>query len=151
MNLSRKVEDYLEAIYTIAKEKGYARLKDVALALEVKPPSVVEMCKKLDDKGLLVYRKYDGVTLTPDGKEIGANVRGRHDAIKAFLEIIKVPEITADKDACTMEHELHPKTVEQIKNLVKFVETAPDRPEWLEHFKIFCETGKHPCKKDKST
>jgi Mn-dependent DtxR family transcriptional regulator len=48
-----------------------------------------------------------------------------------------------------MEHELNPKTVEQIKNLVKFVKTAPDYPEWLDHFEIFCETGGHSCKEKK--
>ncbi len=47
-----------------------------------------------------------------------------------------------------IEHELHPKTVEQIKSLVSFIETAPDHPQWLDHFAIFCELGKHPCIKD---
>ena len=43
MELSRKAEDYMEAIFIISKEKGYAKIKDVALSLRVKPPSVVEM------------------------------------------------------------------------------------------------------------
>ena len=145
MELSRKAEDYLEAILVIAREKGYAKIRDVALTLGVKPPSVVEMVRKLDALGLVVYRKYDGVTLTPDGEEIGKHVKDRHDTLKAFLEIINVPEKTADEDACTMEHELDQKTVEQIKNLVAFVKTAPDHPKWLEHFEIFCETGEHSC------
>ncbi len=147
MELSRKAEDYLESIFTIAREKGYAKIKDVALFLEVKPPSVIEMVKKLDCKGLVIYRKYDGITLTQEGRRIGGLVRGRHDAIKAFLEIIGVPEKAADKNACTMEHELDPRTVTQIKNLVRFVRTAPDHPEWLEHFETFCKTGEHTCKK----
>ena len=145
MELSRKAEDYLEATLVIAREKGYAKIRDVALTLGVKPPSVVEMVRKLDALGLVVYRKYDGVTLTPDGEEIGKNVKDRHDTLKAFLEIINVPEKTADEDACTMEHELDPKTVQQIKNLVAFVRTAPDRPKWLKHFTTFCETGEHSC------
>ena len=143
--LSRKVEDYLEAIFNIIKEKGYARTRDMAYLLEVKPPSVVEMIKKLDERGFVLYRKYEGVTLTPEGEKIGRLVKGRHDTIKAFLEIIDVPERIADKDACIIEHELYPETIGQIKNLVEFVKSAPDHPEWIEHFKIFCETGKHPC------
>ncbi|WP_244625075.1 iron dependent repressor, metal binding and dimerization domain protein [Methanococcoides vulcani] len=60
--------------------------------------------------------------------------------MKAFLEIISVPREIADKDACTMEHELNDITTKQIKNFVKFVETATDSPLWLERFEMFCLT-----------
>ena len=147
--LSRKAEDYLEAILNITEKKGYTRIKDIALALNVKPSSVVEMVKRLDDRGFVNYRKYDGVTLTPKGEEIGRAVWGRHTTIRAFLEIIKVPEPTANKDACIIEHELESKTIEQIRNLVDFVKSAPDYPQWLEHFEVFCATGVHPCVEEK--
>jgi len=63
--LSRKTEDYLEAILNITEEKGYARVKNIANSLEIKPPSVVEMVKKLDKMGFVEHRKYEGVVLTP--------------------------------------------------------------------------------------
>ena len=147
--LSRKAEDYLEAILNISEKKGYTRVKDIALALDIKSSSVVEMLKKLNDMGYVVYRKYDGVTLSPEGREIGSVVKDRHDTLRALLEIIQVPEKIANKDAGIMEHELETKTVEQLKNFVRFVKSAPDYPLWLEHFKTFCETGVHPCKADK--
>ena len=143
--LSRKAEDYLEAILNITEEKGHARIKDIAITLGVRPPSVVEMVNRLDKKGMVEYRKYDGVKLTAEGGKIALIIKERHDIIKAFLEIINVPEKIADKDACTMEHELHAITTTQIKNLVIFVKDAPEYPQWLEHFNEFCTTGKHPC------
>ncbi|MEA1870081.1 MAG: metal-dependent transcriptional regulator [Euryarchaeota archaeon] len=143
--LSRKAEDYLEAILNITEEKGHSRIKDIAVTLDVRPPSVIEMMKKLNGKGFVVYRKYDGVTLTEPGREIAAIIKDRHDTIKAFLRIISIPERIAEKDACTMEHELHSITTKQIKNLVNFVKTAPGYPQWLEHFEEFCTTGEHPC------
>ena len=143
--LSRKAEDYLEAILNITEEKGHSRIKDIAVTLDVRPPSVIEMMKKLGGKGFVVYRKYDGVTLTERGREIALIVKDRHDTIKAFLKIISIPEQIAEKDACTMEHELHSITTKQIKNLVNFVKTAPEYPQWLEHFEEFCMTGTHPC------
>ena len=143
--LSRKAEDYLEAILNITEEKGHARIKDIAITLGVRPPSVVEMVNRLDKKGMVEYRKYDGVKLTAEGGKIAVIIKERHDIIKAFLEIINVPEKIADKDACTMEHELHAITTTQIKNLVIFVKDAPEYPQWLEHFNEFCTTGKHPC------
>jgi len=147
--LSRKAEDYLEAILNITEKKGYTKVKDIALALDIQPSSVVEMLKKLNDNGYVVYRKYDGVTLTQKGREIGSLVKDRHDTLKALLEILQVPEKIANKDACIMEHELETKTVEQLKNFVRFVKSAPDYPQWLQHFRTFCETGVHPCEADK--
>ena len=147
--LSRKAEDYLEAILNVTEDKGYAKIKDIAAALSVTPPSVIEMVKKLDKKGFVVYRKYDGITLTDSGMEIASVIKDRHETIKAFLEIIDVPENVAEEDACTMEHELHTVTTKQIKNLVNFVKKAPEYPQWLDHFSEFCITGEHPCKEDK--
>lgn len=146
--LSRKAEDYLEAVYVISQEKGIVRIRDISKELGTKPPSIVEMVKKLSDRGYLVYRKNEGVYLTAEGEEIGRVIKDRHNTIFAFLKFIGVPEKIADEDACVIEHELHTKTVEQIKSLVSFIETAPDHPQWLDHFAIFCDLGKHPCGKD---
>jgi len=143
--LTRKVEDYLEAILNVTEDKGYVRTKDIAKKLGVTSPSVVEMMKKLNDMKYVNYRKYDGVTLTTEGKAIAAAVKERHDIIRAFLKIINVPQQIANKDACTIEHNLNPKTIEQIKRLVDFVETAPGCPKWVEHFKEYCQTGQHEC------
>ncbi|NYT10909.1 MAG: metal-dependent transcriptional regulator [Methanosarcinales archaeon] len=147
-DLSRKAEDYLEAVYVISQEKGHVRIRDICKELGTKPPSVVEMVKKLNDRGYLVYKKNEGLYLTAEGEEIGRIIKDRHDTIFAFLKFIGVPEQVADEDACVIEHELHTKTVEQIKSLVSFIETAPDHPQWLDHFAIFCELGKHSCIKD---
>ncbi len=147
-DLSRKAEDYLEAVYVISQEKGHVRIRDICKELGTKPPSVVEMVKKLNDRGYLIYKKNEGLYLTAEGEEIGRIIKDRHDTIFAFLKFIGVPEQVADEDACVIEHELHTKTVEQIKSLVSFIETAPDHPQWLDHFAIFCELGKHSCIKD---
>ena len=145
MELTSKLDFISFGIFGITREKGYAKVRDIALCLKIKPPSVSEIAKKLDDMGLVVYRKYDGVTLAPKGKEIGALVRDRHETIRSFLEIIGVPQNIADEDACIIEHELNPETMMQIKNLVRFVKTAPDYPKWLDHFETFCNTEKHSC------
>lgn len=143
--LSRKAEDYLETILNMIEAKGYARIKDIAPSLGVKPPSVVEMMRKLDEMGYIIYRRYDGVTLTSKGEDIAKGVKDRHNSIKAFLGLIKVPEGVAAKDACIIEHELGAKTIEQIKKFVKFVKSDPEHSKWFEHFEVFCETEKRPC------
>ena len=68
--LTRKAESYLEAIFSITEGKVYARIGDIASALGVSAPSAIEMMKKLDDRDFVIYRKYDGVVLTPKGEAI---------------------------------------------------------------------------------
>ncbi|MCK4433139.1 MAG: metal-dependent transcriptional regulator [Methanomicrobia archaeon] len=143
--LSRKTEDYLEAIYNIIEKKGYARVKDIASELKVSSPSVTEMMRKLNERGFIVYEKYSGITLTDNGRKIAEGVKKRHVIFEGFLEIILVPGDVASEDACTMEHHLDPKTIEQFSKFVEFVNNAPVSPKWLTHFKEYCKTGKYKC------
>ncbi len=137
--ISRKAEDYLEAILNVTLEKGYARTKDVAEELGISPPSVVEMFRKLDAMGLINYRRYEGVTLKPEGKEIAEVIRYRHDTLRTFLTLINVPEKIADHDACIMEHELDTKTIEQLRMFVDFLNTHFYKPDTLQLFESFCK------------
>jgi len=140
--LSRKAEDYLEAILNITHNKGYARSKDVAETLSVSPSSVVEMFRKLAAMDLVTYRKYEGVTLKPEGKRIAEVVKYRHVTLKAFLSLIHVPEDIADCDACIMEHELNDETIEQIKLMLDFLNSHFYQPDALEMFGRYCNAHK---------
>lgn len=55
-----------------------------------------------------------------------------------WTTFIGVSKEIANEDACVIEHELNPKTIEQIKSLVSFIESTPDNPEWLDNFEAFC-------------
>ncbi|HDM88902.1 MAG TPA: MarR family transcriptional regulator, partial [Candidatus Bathyarchaeota archaeon] len=90
--LSRRMEDYLRSIYEIVEHKGFARIKDIARDLDLKPSTVVEMVRKLHRDGFVHYEKYGGVTLTPRGREIAKAIKERHDVFKKFLELLLVPE-----------------------------------------------------------
>lgn len=146
---SKSVEDYLEAIYNIILRKGYARTKDIAEELDVTSPSVSAMLKKLQNEELIFYEKYGGVTLTPEGEEHAKLIKHRHDTLTKLLKIIFVSEDVANEDACKLEHNLSPESIIQLTNFVKFIESRPIHPEWLDHFKTFCETGEYECKKVK--
>ena len=70
MEISKREEEYLEAMYILHKNKGVIRVKDIAKMMNVKPPSVVDALKKLAEKGLIEYEKYDRILLTDSGREI---------------------------------------------------------------------------------
>ncbi len=141
MKLSRKAEDYLEAILNVTLEKGYAKTKDIAAQLGVQPPTVVEMVHKLDKMGLVVHRRYEGVVLTPAGRAVGEVIKHRHDTLTAVLTAIGVSRSTADHDACIMEHELSQESVEQIRRYVEFLKTPRSQQVLKTEFERFCRSA----------
>ena len=58
--LGKSAEDYLEAIYGLVKERGFATVVDIAASLDVKPPSVTHMLQKLSRLSLVKYQRYRG-------------------------------------------------------------------------------------------
>ena len=142
--LSRKAEDYLEAILNITDKGGYARIKDIAHELEITPPSVTEMVNKLAKKQLVHYEKYGGVKLTDKGKEIASSIKRRHVTFTKFLKIILVPQDIAEKDACILEHHLNSQTIEQFSQLLQFIENEPLYSQFMDQFEEFCQKETSP-------
>jgi DtxR family Mn-dependent transcriptional regulator len=84
--LSRSGEDYLKAIYALqTSHGGPAQTNAIAHALEVAPPSVSGMVKRLSDAGLLEHIPYHGVRLTGAGQRAALRMMRRHRILEAYL------------------------------------------------------------------
>lgn len=121
------MEDYLERIYILIEEKGYARVSDIADALQVHPSSVTKMVQKLDTSDYLVYEKYRGLILTAKGKKIGKRLVYRHDLLEEFMRIIGVNEEGIYEDVEGIEHHLSWDAIDRIGDLVQYFEDKPKR------------------------
>jgi DtxR family Mn-dependent transcriptional regulator len=126
MSLTDREEDYLRILYEIINEKGYAKVKDVAISLDITPSSVVGMMKKLSGKDLISYREYEGITLTGVGQMYAEAVSMRHKTFQELLQIIGVPKVIAEKDSHILEHHLHVITINRFSDLVKMMKTYRD-------------------------
>ena len=113
-----RMEDYLEVIYELIQEKGYATTVDISSYLNVSSPSVTKMMQKLDETGYLKYEKYRGIKLTNEGTRIARNIRNRHGLLAEFFMIIGVDEETANNDAEGIEHHLHPETMKKLEEFI---------------------------------
>jgi Mn-dependent DtxR family transcriptional regulator len=116
-----RMEDYLEIVYELVQHKGYATLVDVAEYLNVRPPSVTTMMRRLDQSGLLNYEKYRGIRLTEKGMDIAKIIHDRHSVLSEFLKMIGVSEKIANEDAESMEHHLHPQTMHRMIELMRIL------------------------------
>ena len=130
-DLTTSVEDYLEVIYELMQEKGYARSVDISKYLGVKSPSVTSMLQRLHKMRLLIYERYRGITLTPKGERLARSVKQRHLVITQFLRILGVDDKTANSDAEGIEHHVHTTTIERI---TRFVDFAEKNQAWFEAF-----------------
>lgn len=84
--VTRSEENYLKAIYHLGKQGTVAvSTNAIAEKIESKASSVTDMIKKLAEKNLANYIKYQGVTLTESGRLAAALVIRKHRLWEVFL------------------------------------------------------------------
>lgn len=130
------MEDYIEQIYLLIEDKGYARVSDIAEALDVHPSSVTKMVQKLDKDEYLIYEKYRGLVLTPKGKKTGKRLVYRHELLEQFLRIIGVDESKIYHDVEGIEHHLSWDAMDRIGDLVQYFEEDEDRVKKLRDIQV---------------
>ena len=125
-------EDYVEIIYELIKEKGYAKPVDIARHLHVRPPTVTGMLARLDSEQLIHHEKYGGISLTEKGESMARSLGQRHALLVNFLKLFGVEETTAQKDTEGLEHYIDMRTLDL---LTKFVKYADQNPQWWSQFR----------------
>jgi len=113
-----RMEDYLEVIYELIRQKGYATAIDISESLSVSSPSVTKMLKRLDENKYLRYEKYRGISLTDEGIAVAENIRQKHSLLAEFLKMIGVDENIANIDAEGIEHHIHSETLKKLEVFV---------------------------------
>ncbi|WP_412987633.1 metal-dependent transcriptional regulator [Pontimicrobium sp. IMCC45349] len=79
-------ENYLKAIYHLSKHGNVSvSTNAIAQKMETKASSVTDMIKKLDEKELVNYIKYQGVNLTEKGRLAATSVIRKHRLWEVFL------------------------------------------------------------------
>ena len=117
------LDDDSESANGLSKEKERIPYKDISKKLGVRPPSVVDALKKLSEKGLINYEKYDRILLTEKGLEIAKETYQKHVLLmKFFTEILGIPPEIAEEDACQFEHYVHEITAERMKEFAHYIQ-----------------------------
>ena len=115
-------ENYLKAIYhlEIDTDKGVST-NAIAEKLVTKASSVTDMVKKLSEKELIIYKKYQGVTLTNFGKKTAANIVRKHRLWEVFLvEKLNFSWDEVHDIAEQLEHIKSSKLIQQLDSVLGF-------------------------------
>ncbi len=78
-------ENYLKIIYHLSEISHPVQTNAIAERIHTKAASVTDMIKKLSEKELVNYVKYQGVTLTEKGKLTAINIVRKHRLWEVFL------------------------------------------------------------------
>ncbi len=83
--LSESQEDYLKEIFKLREMNETVSMQDLARKLDVRPPSVTGMIKKLCAMNLVEHEPYKGVQLTETGEKIALEVLRHHRLLELYL------------------------------------------------------------------
>jgi DtxR family Mn-dependent transcriptional regulator len=132
--ISSSLEDYIETIYLLVQEQGFARVKDVARARDVKAASVSIALRRLAELDLVRYERREYIALTPEGEKAGRRVFSRHRLLTRFFqEVLNMEAKAAGEQACAMEHSL---TDEAMDGMARFFEFLGTCPSVIESFRV---------------
>ena len=125
--LSLAEENYLKAIYHIQfKTKRSVSTNQLAKAMQTKPASVTDMIKKLAEKTLLDYQKYQGVNLTAGGKQHALMIVRRHRLWEVFLsQKLNFAWDEVHEVAEELEHIQSEKLINRLDEFLGFPEFDP--------------------------
>jgi DtxR family Mn-dependent transcriptional regulator len=85
MNLSASEENYVKAVYHLRGDQRQVSTNELAELLHTRPASVTDMLKKLRDKKLLQYERYQGFRLSPEGRKLALGIIRKHRLWETFL------------------------------------------------------------------
>ena len=119
MKLHASGEDYLETILVLQKKLSIVRSVDVARHMEVTKPSVCHAVATLRDGGFLMMDENHFLHLTDVGREVAEQIYEKHRFFTDRLIEAGVDPVTAEKDACRIEHVISQESFERLRDAYK--------------------------------
>jgi DtxR family Mn-dependent transcriptional regulator len=119
-------ENYLKSIYHLSMDAGNVSTNQIAASLNTKASSVTDMLKKLADKALINYTRYQGVSLTPPGEKIAISIIRKHRLWEYFL--VEKLNFKWDQVHDMAEEMEHISSEELIDRLDKFMDYPQHDP-----------------------
>ncbi len=138
-------EDYIKTIYHLGKGKNTSvSTNAVAEQMKTKPSSVTDMIKKLSEKGLVNYKKYQGVRLSESGERTALSIVRKHRLWEVFL----VDKLDFSWDevhdvAEQLEHIKSEKLIDKLDQLLGFPKVDPHGDPIPSKEGLFNKASKH--------
>lgn len=124
--LTPAVEEYLEAIYKMQQGDEPLIAARLAERMEVSPPTVADMLRRMQEGGLIRANRKDGITLTKKGLENAETLVRRHRLAERLLtDVLGLPWDEVHDEACRLEHAISDPVEEKLLEVLGNPETCP--------------------------
>ena len=119
-------ENYLKAIWKLMEKGEVVYTNEIAHRMKTKAASVTDMLRKLANKKLINYKKYNGVTLTSSGKKVAVSIIRKHRLWEMFLvEKLNFKWDEVHDIAEQLEHINSEKLIEQVEKILNYPKFDP--------------------------
>lgn len=120
-------ENYLKTIYHLTNLlDSEISTNAIAEKMETKASSVTDMLKKLSEKNLVNYKKYQGVSLTPEGLHSAKMIVRKHRLWEVFLvDKLDFPWDEVHDIAEQLEHIKSEKLINKLDEFLNFPTEDP--------------------------
>jgi DtxR family Mn-dependent transcriptional regulator len=124
--LTPAVQEYLESLYWLG-EAGIERTPtNLSRAMQVSPPSVTGMVRRLESEGLVDRGPGKRIVLTAKGVEVAKHVVSRHRLVEAFLvKVMGVPWDEVHEEAEAFEMGVTPALEARMLEMIGEARTCP--------------------------
>ncbi len=86
LSFSESVEMYLLRIALLSQQESPVPIAALAEELGISPVSTNQMCRKLEERELIIYQPYKGVALTANGEQIANKILEKRRLWARFLK-----------------------------------------------------------------
>ena len=118
--LTASLEDYLEAIYNLENNNQTIKPVDISKMFNISRASVTEALKKLANKGLINYGRYEMLSLTEQGLSMAQNIVSKHKILQDFFEFeLGLSTEEASLNACRIEHVITDNAYQRISEYIR--------------------------------
>lgn len=120
------IEDYLGAIYTLARDNQPVIGRKLAEWMEVSPPTVTATIQRMIRDGWVIMAPDKTIHLTEVGWRAAASVVRRHMLTELLLaRVLNVPWSRVHEEADQLEHGLSSETAARVEALLESADLCP--------------------------
>jgi len=120
---SEHTEMYLKAIWHLLERGEQCRINSIAKMLNIKQPSVIQMLRKLNEQGLVVYNK-NGIKLTESGHKIATTMMRNSRLLEVMMENALKMKIDEEM-VCGIEHHMNKQFTDALCTMLNHPRKCP--------------------------
>ena len=119
--LTHRATHHLMAVDEAIGQRGYARVSDIARALDITRGSVSVAMQSLKGAGYVTQDENHFFHLTDVGRRAVASIRARHEVVEQFLtEVLGLTHEQSHRESCRVENLIEAPTARRLHALVAY-------------------------------